>query len=669
MQLVPRSFSTIVLYLFVAVVACSAEPVASGRSAPSPHPADGGVAPSPDAGEPPVGTGPLFDSMPPVPTELIIEPATLTIPVVEWNALPQQLTASFRYADGSTAPAPSPEFSIDLPEIASVDAQGLVTPTGDRGGAVVVTASDQGLSGTATVNIEMQWTLDTLNLGPAEEQQLRDAVTPDVETAWAYPYDGTVFPQGLAAPTMMWDGGTAGDSYRVHISGAFVNLELFTAAPPPARLEVDDAVWEALTASSGGDTLSVTVSRLASGSASLVADHSWTIANARLRGMVYYWATNIGRVLRIKPGADAPDDFLAAAGHHGCSTCHTVSANGSTMVIGGEIAPSSYDLRNDQPMVQNKGHSWAMPALSGDGTVLVPNNAPLPGAPGGDTGAFDTHSGAPLPATGLENKRLWMPAFSPDDEMLAYIDEQTRDLRAYDWNHAGKTASNDRLLVAAQASASSVIAFPTLSPDHQVAVYQRGDNPTFDTRVGEGNLHLVSTASPGTEIPLSNLNGTSYPFLAGDRDRSLNFEPVFAPLPAGGYYWVVFTSRRTYGNLLTGSPHSVKQLWVAAIDLSHTGSDPSKPAFWLPGQNPTDLNMRGFWALEPCRDDGAECEHGSECCGGTCVADTDGTRTCGEPPEDECVDLGSQCETTSDCCDVESGIECRAGVCTWKGPA
>ena len=37
-------------------------------------------------------------------------------------------------------------------------------------------------------------------------------------------------------------------------------------------------------------------------------------------------------------------------------------------------------------------------------------------------------------------------------------------------------------------------------------------------------------------------------------DTVVNYEPVVAPIAAGGYAWVIFTSRRLYGNLATQDP-------------------------------------------------------------------------------------------------------------------
>jgi hypothetical protein len=49
----------------------------------------------------------------------------------------------------------------------------------------------------------------------------------DPAIAWAYPYDGTVFPRGLDAPDLMWAGGVVTDWYYVHIASTTFELEAF----------------------------------------------------------------------------------------------------------------------------------------------------------------------------------------------------------------------------------------------------------------------------------------------------------------------------------------------------------------------------------------------------------------------------------------------------------
>ena len=137
------------------------------------------------------------------------------------------------------------------------------------------------------------------------------------------------------------------------------------------------------------------------------------------------------------------------------------------------------------------------------------------------------------------------------------------------------------------------------------------------------------------------------------------------PVVSGGYAWVVFTSRRAYGNFISRIPGASvsadgdvpfdntqvagtdqntnaikgyrKKLWVAAIDINQPGGiDISHPAFLLEGQETEAGNMRGFWALDPCKANDQSCETGDECCGGFCrqLNDADGGthNACVVPP-------------------------------------
>ena len=101
-------------------------------------------------------------------------------------------------------------------------------------------------------------------------------------------------------------------------------------------------------------------------------------------------------------------------------------------------------------------------------------------------------------------------------------------------------------------------------------------------------------------VPLSNLNGVGYLPVeseAGHADDTVfNYEPTVNPMPSGGYVWVVFTSRRLYGNIATIDPIGAtalldltvsptpKKLWVAAIDLNAPRGDrPQSPGLLSAG--------------------------------------------------------------------------------------
>lgn len=596
--------------------------------------------------------------------EMSIVPPEATIEVIDGVAQPVDFNAEI----GGVEVQPS-GWVVNLSSVATTDGNGIVTATGNVGGLVTLRAEYGGQVATAEVTVRIKRTLNPEALPPNEIAILQNPTGgQDASVVWAYPYNGTVFPKGILAPELMWNNAAAGDKYYVHLTSPYAEFEIFTTAAPPARHQLDQSVWTQLTESGTGGTVDFKVNRLPAGAqaATTVIDHDWTVANGALRGTVYYWANDVGRILRIKPGDGAPEDFLAAAGiSNTCSTCHTVSANGSTLIIGGDVSPSTFDLLTNTSVFSTTSvgkpvRNWAMPALSPDGTLLIENAAALPGPPGGSPGVWESATGVHLTTTGLEGVQMDMPAWSPDGTLIAYVDHSTKGLAMYSWDHAARTASGQTALVAQNLDPSNrPIAFPSVAPDAEWVVYHRG---ALDTRGGDADLYLASTTQAGVEIRLANANGDAYPFAAGDRDRNENYEPTFAPLEAGGYAWVVYTSRRTYGNRLTGGSGDTKQLWVAAINRDpQAGVDPSHPPFRVPGQNLDDWNMRGFWALDPCKDIGAECTNGSECCNQNCV---DGF--CEEPDPTGCSETGNACEEAADCCDPMA--DCVNGFCTEPPP-
>jgi len=519
---------------------------------------------------------------------------------------------------------------VDFSSVARVDADGLVTATGTVGGEVRIRATYNEQTASATVRVNVKHVVDPGATTHAEQEQLRQATITDGTAVWTYPYDRTVFPKGLLPPTMMWNNAGAGDKYYFKLTGQYAELELFITADPPSRFSPELSHWRALTESGPGGPVDVHVARLSAGAATVVINHQWTIANGSLRGTMYHLSTSttLGRVVRTRPGAAAPEDFLPAT-VQGCVECHALSADGSTMILGGDAPASTVDLVNNTALldIQDLGkpvRNWAMAAVSPNGAVLIENNAPLSGPPGGSDGMWNARTGTKLQNTGLEGVLLDMPAFAPTGTKIAFVDHVSKTLATYDFDVANITVSNRADLVEPGADINTnKICFPSLSPDARWVAYRRGATSSCDTRSGPGNLYLASVDQPGVEIRLARLNGDNFPFAAGTRDQNLNYMPIFVPVSAGGFTWVLFTSRRTYGNLLIGPARmgdgeGVKQIWLAAIDENpRPGEDPSHPALRMPGQD-FGLNLRAFLVPEPCKPAGASCEAQSECCSQNC---------------------------------------------------
>ena len=161
----------------------------------------------------------------------------------------------------------------------------------------------------------------------------------------------------------------------------------------------------------------------------------------------------------------------------------------------------------------------------------------------------------------------------------------------------------------------------------------------------------------------------------------LNYLPSVAPSNAGGKSWVVFTSRRMYGNIAYANPWDAekgqycssgmiptKKLWIAAIDSPMTpGTDPSHSAFYLPGQELAAGNSDGYWVDQACTPLDGNCEIDDDCCGGTGGSPTSlcrVTSTASFPPTRQCksrsacAPAGVSCSVTADCC---TGLICPSG--------
>jgi hypothetical protein len=170
-------------------------------------------------------------------------------------------------------------------------------------------------------------------------------------------------------------------------------------------------------------------------------------------------------------------------------------------------------------------------------------------------------------------------------------------------------------------------------------------------------------------------NGASYLPFPG-RDEHLNFYPTGSPVAAGGYFWVFFTSRRQYGNVMVDTTNGnavpdpvfhaeTKKIWATAVTIDAMegacSGDPSHPALLLPGQELVSGNIRAFAALAPCTQMGGSCQSGVDCCGGYC---TNGK--CGPPPK--CSAIDDKCTSDTDCCAQTPALRCIGGYCTNPAP-
>jgi hypothetical protein len=547
--------------------------------------------------------------------------------------------------------------------------------------------------------------------------------TPDSSIGWLYPYDKTIWPQGILAPLLQWNAGAYDfDAVYVHISEAAYDYKGYFAktATPFINEPIPQAAWAAMAYSNGGEPVTVSLVFAAGGKAIGPITESWHIALGTLEGTVYYnsYGTNLahqpgfvgvggepfgGATLGIKAGSTNP--VLIAGSNTECRVCHSVAAGGSTLITeqgSSYTTSSSYDLKTlAETTMPGATGIYAWPALYPDGTFLFSDSAPLSGGSLAPSGLYTVPAGAPIAATGLlASFGAACPAFSPDGKHVAFnfYGGAGSDEKSLAWLDFAQATNAFSGLTTMYTPASGTAVWPSFFPTNDAVLFEletvyngrdfAGTRSTCDasgvcSNTGtQAELWWVDKKTK-TATRLDQANGYMYLPTGTDHltDWELNYEPTVNPVASGGYAWVVFTSRRMYGNVATINPYwsdprfhdisttpTTKKLWVAAIDLNaKPGTDPSHPAFYLPAQELLAGNSRGYWVVNPCLPNGSSCITGDECCGGYCRAGDGGGLVC-SPAGPGCSNEYEKCTKTSDCCGASSGIQCIDHICSESTP-
>jgi hypothetical protein len=530
-----------------------------------------------------------------------------------------------------------------------------------------------------------------------------------------YPYDGTVFPRGLLAPLLMWDGADGEFAY-LHIKAMRFEYKGCLKPSAPGQLPIPEDVWKTAGEKTLGatDPFVVELTLMKAGAVQGPAREQIVIAQATLKGSIFYnsytsmlpggentgqpggiGGGGSGSVLRIPQGGTA-ERFTSME----CNGCHSVSANGtrllSSTALNGGVSYALTPTSTPNPPSMMAGPRGAFGALYPDGSVYLSTSAiidvarsSLAQALGAPTEAmlYQTDTGTVVQNTGIPTGAL-MPIFSPDGSLLAFNDYaagNAHGIALMSFDIATKTASNYKVLYT-----DSMLqpGWPFILPDNDGIVMTRTASAEFSGEgVGINNGTVVGPSSElyiadiktgmvtilakamGYQTPADAAAGTTYlPF--GAEELKMAYYPTVSPVAAGGYFWVLFDSMRHYGN-----QSLQRQLWGTAVSIVPGGNytmDVSHPAFYLPGQEFGTANHRAFAALEPCKQDGNDCTSGVDCCGGFCYvpdnkglefAETKGTCTSNPPT---CAGTNERCATDADCCPPEAGRPanmCIAGFC------
>jgi hypothetical protein len=326
-----------------------------------------------------------------------------------------------------------------------------------------------------------------------------------------YPYDGVVYPVGLAPPTVMFANPVDGAYLKLTYDGVDnVVYEVAGGKSSPGEMTIPIDPWIEVTKRTKGQTLHADISFMAGGKVS-TCHYKWKAAQGVLTGTVFYNTYNHpdlggqGAVLRLPLGATESEVYLKYTGLPSiagpCISCHSVSFNGERLAaslhnyspFSQSFEADSYQIGADpQPPVlsQNGLPDSTFAAFTPKGDKILsmgnpqctrganafpraPNNFMLVPGPA-VAGLHDTVSGAEIHAPGLNKDwYMWMPQFSPDGTKVVFNHAKPdgrggtdrRELAIMDYDDATNTFSNLRVIVKANNVEPSIDynPLPTLS--------------------------------------------------------------------------------------------------------------------------------------------------------------------------------------------------------------
>jgi hypothetical protein len=608
-----------------------------------------------------------------LPANPVVEVTRAMRPTVTFRAVGRQRDGRTRELTGGV------RFTLDDRRLGALtDASGVFTPSGVGGQTAVRVSTVDGsaLNAQTTLTVNARGTFE----GPGVDAMARmrlDDVTPTGAAMMApsvdYPLEGAVMPVNVYAPNVQWSPrqpmAGVGDLYRVRLTRPHAVLEAylvhgmgFTHAWQPPQ-----EAWALFAQSDVGQPIEVRVRVLSRGTVFESARASFRTVDGVTAGSVYYWNPARGRLVRLDVDRAQRVDFMPNPGAP-CIGCHTVSRSGQRLggflEGGGAEDLALYDLTRDltpnpAPTVARQRYPLRRCAsFNGDATRLV----------AGDCGAnasttrfqlIDARSGMEVPGTAGMAGDGFDPEWSPNSQLIAYTDRMNS--LAVTPVLPGDRFGPSRVLHPAGSSPDGNMDWhPTFSPDSRWLAYQHGETRRTAVATGGGTRGALwfLGADGGTPVRLDRANGGAMVFDS--------YRPVFSPFNSGGYFWLLFTTTRPYGNMFAGT-RGAKQIWVTAINNHPDGRrDPSEVAYWLPGQeNVTGLSP--YWTPPPCRPTGRGCSTDDDCCSGECAMNPDGstTQVC-VPNTGMCRPRGRRCSGGSDCCE---GLVCTdARLCDLPNP-
>lgn len=507
-------------------------------------------------------------------TDIDVFPGEITITTGPDGGDSYQFRAEVTFGDGTVQDLTEAEWVLSNRSVGDIDESGLFVPSNTNGGVTWVTARFDGVEGRSTVTVlfedyQNDEGLDISGFGGA---------TPTHADFWLYPEDGVALPRNTPRMTFMWSDMGA-QAYRVRFRSTVTNYVIYTAG---TSLSVDEDTWENLVATNAGGTLNVDLAAMSNGTLYEEDPIAITVNRMDTRGTIVYWSTNAQGFMQVPYGDVASELYTVNQNGH-CMGCHVVSSRGTLAYTydGGNGPLGLWNVNSGSDVISfNSGPLGNFKAFSPDGNLLLTTYA-------GALLLYDANSGAYLSQVPV-GRPVAQVDWSPDGTRLAVTLTNGHD---YDWStnggeiavmeHYGDGQFGSPTIIVPMVSGYNYY-YPAFSPDSEWIAFNRSTGDGYDDPDAEVWVVHADGASP--PVPLT---------LANQTTGLHNSWPRWAPLPDDDVLWIAFSSRRAYGNVVSGVP----QLWVTGFDPARAlvGEDPSWAAFWLPNQDTAQGNHIPVW--------------------------------------------------------------------------
>ncbi len=519
-----------------------------------------------------------------------IEPAEAALITRTGAAASQTFFAYATFDDGHEEPIDLVAWDSSNVAAGTVDFGGLFTAADTNGGETTVTATHAGIA--ASANVRVTYAAEILDGVDETVVAAFAAVTPTVDETLTltYPADGVTVPRNLDDLVFLW-ASTIGESRvsRLHFRSdstdisAYVSRSTWTASTElwstiaaanrhgEVTVQVETGSWDGTTLSDvrQGPAIDVTVNRFDA------------------TGSVLYWDSSARGILRIPFGETTPTRYWPTTSDGTCVGCHSLAEGADRMVVTHDGVNGVFTIVDvsdpSAPVAQvtpNDANRMTFKALSPDGTRMV-------GVLRGDLVLYDLTTGARVASVPMGTDRFTHPDWSPEGDRIVMVritgsmnsDMGFQGGELVQVSYDGGTFGSPQLLVAKEPGFN--VYYPTYSPDGKWIAYNRS---TGDSYADEDAALWLVNIDGSVNVELTAANGGA---------NNQNSYPRWGPLPDDDVLWLAFSSDRGYAPADGGVP----QIWVAAIDptLAMTGEDPSRPPFWLPGQDTRSDNHLPVW--------------------------------------------------------------------------